>query len=587
MRRNYQAAIDPSSFRIQFVVSGLLFLLLLIGIRLFVKSVVAHETLSVKAQQQYLVRKAVEPRRGTMYASDAEAATILGAEDERTWKPLAVNERTYALSVVPKNIKDKSGAADWLTQWTKLPREELLQKLSSDKLYLPPLRRGLSEAEKELITQEELPGVFLTEESQRYYPEESLAAQIIGFVNADGEGAYGLEAKYDEDLRGSGGEVVAERDVRGRLLTEQHFQPVRDGSHLVLTIDRNVQGHVEATLEKAIATYEADAGTIVVMDVQTGGIVAMANYPDFDPNEFNTLKTEEQGRFANPAVSAVWEPGSIFKTVVMGIGLEAGVVEPDTEGVFGSSVTVGSATIHTAENKAFGRETMTQVLENSDNVAMVWLADKIGSQRLFDGLRRFGFGQATGIDLPSEASGYLPKVTNWRDINRATISFGQGISATPLQMTSAMATIANGGKRMQPHLVQKIVGADGAIIKEFAPTITDEYVLSPQTAVKLAGMMVSVVERGHGKRAKVIGYPIAGKTGTAQIPDPKGGYEDGAHIGGFGGFFPADNPRFAMIVKLDRPKTVKFAESSAAPTFGEVAHFMLNYYRIPPTELAE
>lgn len=584
MRRSFRVTADPFASRLAIVVTAIFFLLSLMTIRLFVRSVISHEANRAKAEQQYLVRQNIEPRRGTIYALDAEAALASPHDEKLAWKPVATNERTYALSVVPRNIKDKREAAKELAPWAEMSEDDLFAKIDNNKPYLPPLRRGLSERDKDAITELHIQGVFLSEEADRLYPEGSLLSQVLGFVNTEKEGNYGLEQKYDEDLRGSGGQVLAERDVRGRILGAESEQPVRDGSHLVLTIDRNVQGFVERTLKKALETYQADSGTIVVLDVKTGGVVAMASAPDFNPNEYSDAEIKN---FVNPGVNAVWEPGSIFKTIVMAAGLHHGVIEPETEGVFGSSVRVQGYDIHTAENKAYGRETMTQVLENSDNVGMVWVAEKIGTDKLAQTLEDFGFGQPLGIDLPGEIGGYMLSGSKWQEINRATISFGQGISTTPLQIASAMATIANGGTQMQPHIVSKIIGADGTIINEFTPRARKENVISPSAAAKATAMMVSVVENGHGKRAKVPGYAVAGKTGTAEIARPReegGGYYEGEHIGGFGGFFPADNPRFAMVVKLDRPKTVKFAESSAAPTFGEVAQFMVNYYRIPPTE---
>lgn len=578
MGRAYR--LERETFRPRLAIVSTLTLLILcfMSIRLFVRSVAAHQETLAEAQGQYLVLKQIAPQRGTIYAIDGLDVLL---------KPLATNRRTYALSVVPRNISDIDEMARAIAPRVDQPVAAVRELIDNDRLYLAPLRHGLSEEEKDQLAALNLSGLLLIEEEQRYYPEMNLGAHILGFVNAEHMGKYGLEQAYNEELRGSGGEIVAERDVRGRLLEAEERLPVRDGSSLVLTIDRNIQGFVEQTLQQAIETYLAESGTIVVMDVQTGGILAMASFPTYDPNEFRKVPKEEVSRFLNPAISAVWEPGSIFKTIIMAAALDHGVVEPDTEGVFSNAVRVGNYEIHTAEDKAFGRETMTQVLENSDNVAMVWVAEKMGSDAMYQTLAKFDFGLPLGIDLPGEIGGYLLPVKNWHDIERSTISFGQGVSTTPLQMVSAMAALANGGTLMQPHLVQKIVGADGSIIREVPPTVKEEQVIRPETSVKITGMMVSVVERGHGKRAKVPGYKIAGKTGTAQVPNPDGGYYEDRHIGGFGGFFPADNPRFAMIVKLDQPKTVRFAESSAAPTFGEIARFILHYYKIPPTEPIE
>ncbi|MBI4175106.1 penicillin-binding protein 2 [Candidatus Berkelbacteria bacterium] len=589
MRRHTYRAHDQFQLRLTMLVIGVVFGLSLLTIRLFVRSVVAHELSLEKAEQQYLVRKQIAPHRGKIYARDgARTTTETVSLPETIMQPFATNERTYALAVVPRNIKDTAAMVEALAPW--LPDsspDDLFAQMDNDKLYLPPFRHGLSEEEKNQLAALHLPGLLFIEEEDRYYPEGSLASHLLGFVNAEGTGNYGVEQTYDAELRGSGGEVLAERDVRGRILTTRDQLPVRDGETLILTIDRTVQAFVEQTLTKALATYEATSGSIVLMDVQTGDLIALANQPDFDPNTFGSLASDEQFRFLNPSISAVWEPGSIFKTIVMAAALDHGLVEPDTEEVFSNVVIVGGEDIHTAEDKAFGRETMTQVLENSDNVGMVWVADQLGNERFGTALEAFGLGKPTGIDLPGEISGYLRPWDRWRDINRATMAFGQGVSVTPLQLTTALAALANGGQLLQPHIVAEIVAADGTVVARHTPKIINDHVISPETSLKITGMMVSVVENGHGKRAKVPGYKIAGKTGTAQVPNPDGGYYDDRHIGGFGGFFPADQPRFAMVVKLDDPKTVRFAESSAAPTFGEIARFVLNYYRIPPTEPVE
>lgn len=584
MRRRFRASIDLSTTRIAVVATAIVFVFTLVGIRLFVSAVLAHPETLAKAEDQYLVRQQIDPHRGVIYARDAAAALAHPDDPMAALVPLATNRRTYALSVVPRNLLDPAAAADALLLW--LPgasRAELIAKFDSDALYLPPLRRGLSEDEKNQLAALKIRGLLLLEEEERYYPEGELASQVLGFVNADKIGNYGIEQRYDAELRGTGGEVVAERDVRGRLLSLAAERPVADGVDLVLTIDRNVQGFVEETLARAIETYQADSGTIVVMHVKNGAILAMTSRPTFDPNTFRNVPVVEQSRFLNPAISAVWEPGSIFKTIVMAAALDHDVVEPETEGVFGNVVQVGNYEIHTAEDKAFGRETMTQVLENSDNVAMVWVGNQLGNEAMGETFATFGFGEPLGIDLPGEVGGYLPPVADWRDIHRATLSFGQGISTTPLQIAAAMAALGNGGRFLQPHLVKELHYPDGSVVV-IEPAVRNEAVISAVTSAQITAMMVSVVENGHGKRARVAGFAIAGKTGTAQIPNPDGGYYEDRHIGGFAGFFPADDPQFAMVVKLDQPKTVRFAESSAAPTFGEIAAFLLNYYRIPPTE---
>jgi cell division protein FtsI/penicillin-binding protein 2 len=317
------------------------------------------------------------------------------------------------------------------------------------------------------------------------------------------------------------------------------------------------------------------------MDPKTGGILAMASWPSYDPNKFNEVSRDQQSIFLNPTVSLNWEPGSIFKPIVVSAAINGKFVEPDSkpspeEGGFSNKVVVDGYEIHNALDKPYGFETVTQILENSDNIGMIWVANKVGNNFLGDFFKKIGLGSKTGIDLAGEASGQVRPWKTWRDVNRATISFGQGISTTPIQIVQDYAMIANKGKMVKPHVLDKVIESSGQQ-REYqgadpVPIITEE------DAKKVTEMLVSVVENGHGKKAKVDGFRVAGKTGTAQIPRPEGGYEEGQSIGSFAGFAPADDPKFVMLVKFDRPKNVEWAESSAAPIFGEMADWLLNSY---------
>jgi cell division protein FtsI/penicillin-binding protein 2 len=289
----------------------------------------------------------------------------------------------------------------------------------------------------------------------------------------------------------------------------------------------------------------------------------------------------------NPAIAHLYEPGSIFKPLVMSAALDQGVVTLDTIGNYDWHVFVDGYEIKTAEKKAFGEENMTQILQNSDNVAMVDISAKLGKDNLYKFLKSFNVLDKTGIDLDSEASGYAPNFKYWKDINRATIAFGQGISVSPIEMVAAYAAIANKGVYEYPHIVDKMIFSDGSEKK--IEKQEGERVIKPETASTMAEMLFNVVEGGHSWRAKVPGFKVGAKTGTAQIPKPEGGYEEsedglGIYIHSLAGFAPTDDPRFAMLVKLDRPKAAKYSENTAAPLFGEIASFLLNnYYRLAPT----
>lgn len=549
------------------VISGL------IGIslfgRLFQKSVLDHPTSAKAAASQYAFRQEVTGQRGSILVKDS---------DSDRYFPLAENEKRYQVSVIPANIKNKADVAQKLAKLLQLDETKLAETINSNKKYAPPIKRRLTRPEADRVAELDLVGVIIQPESIRVYPEQSLASQLLGFVNAEDNGNYGIEGAFDTTLKGSSGYRVGEKDIRGQLITLQDEVAAKNGSSIVLTLDRDIQHYVEQSLAKAIETFKADSGSVVIVNPKTGAIVAMASWPSFNPNEYN--KVDDPAKFVNPAVASVWEPGSIAKPLIMALAIDKGVVEPDTKSVFGASVKVLGHEIFTAEKKAFGEQTMTQVLENSDNVGMVWVAEKLGKESEHEGLKNFGFGEVPSIKWGNIVTGRLPALKNISDLDRATLSFGQGFSATPLQMAMAYAALANDGDLMQPYIVSEIRDTTGVLSKTEPKKVRS--VVSPDTAQKVSLMLESVVVHGHAKRAGVAGFRVGGKTGTAQVPDPSGGYYADRHIGSLAGYFPLSNPQYAMVVKLDQPKTVQFAESSAGPTFGEIAKWILLHKQSTP-----
>ncbi len=545
----------------------------LIGIslvgRLYQKSVLDHATSVKAATSQYAFRQEVIGRRGAILFFDTST--------ERYF-PVAQNEKRYHVTVIPKNIKNKEQSTKQLAKLLNLEEAKLFEIINSDKKYAPPIKRRLTRTEADKVAELKLDGVLIQPESVRVYPEQSLVSQLVGFVNAEDKGNYGIEGTYDSILRGSSGYRVGEKDNKGHLISLEDEVAAKNGADIVLTIDRDIQHYVEKALAAAIETYQADAGTVVIVDPKTGAVIAMASLPSYNPNEYN--KVEDPSRFINPAVASVWEPGSIAKPLVMALAIDKGLVEPDTKSTFAASVKVLNHEIFTAEKKAYGEETMTQVLENSDNVGMVWVADKLGNQDEYDGLKKFGFGEAPEVKLQNVVGGTLPALKTWNDLSRANISFGQGFSSTPLQMALAYGALANDGKLMAPYIVSEIRDETGVLSKTEPKQIRQ--VVTPDTAHKLTNMLESVVLRGHAKRAGVTGFRVGGKTGTAQIPDPSGGYYEDRFVGSLAGYFPLTDPKYAMVVKLDNPKTVKFAESSAGPTFGDIAKWILLHKQILP-----
>jgi cell division protein FtsI/penicillin-binding protein 2 len=543
--------------------------------------IVKHDHYLALAQGQQRFEKVEMAQRGKVYVHDS-------FYDPNSYYPLAFDVKKFAVWVVPHQISKKEEMSKILADLTGLTSQEIYDKINNDKLYIPPIKRGLSLDDANKIKDQKLTGVFVMPEYSRYYPEATLASHILGFVNAEGDGKYGFEGHYNDELKGTAGNVKGEKDTLGRMINLLDQTNPKDGTSYVLTLDRSVQYFVEKKLNEALQQYQADSGTIVVMDVKTGGIVAMASAPSYDPNNFKDYAKDNTGIYINPSIAHLYEPGSIFKPIVMSAAIEQGAVAPETKGVFDWHIIVDGYEIKTAEKKAFGEEDMTQVLQNSDNVAMVWLSEKLGKDNLYKYLKAYNMFDKTGIDLDSEVAGYAPAFKSWKDINRATISFGQGISVTPIEIVSAYAAIANKGVYIYPHIVDKIVFADGSEKK--IEKQEGEKIVKPETAQALGEMLYNVVENGHSWRAKVPGYKVGAKTGTAQIPKAEGGYEEsedglGIYIHSLAGFAPTNDPRFVMLVKLDRPKAAKYAENTAAPLFGEISSFLLNYYyRLSPTE---
>lgn len=547
--------------------------------RLFDIQIAKHSHYLALAQDQQRFEKVELGQRGKIYVHDSYF------EPDRYY-PLAFDVKRFAVWAVPYNIKDKNKTALELSPLIGVAETEIFEKINNEKLYVPPLKKGLSLDEANVIKGKRMPGVLVVPEYSRYYPEVALASHVLGFVNADGEGNYGFEGHYNHELKGSEGNIKGEKDTLGRIinLIDQH-EP-ENGASYVLTIDRSVQYFIEKKLNEALETYQADSGTVVVIDIKTGGVVAMVSAPAYDPNNFRTVAKEKPELFINPSIAHLYEPGSIIKPLVMAAALDQGLVQPDTTEEFGASVVVDGFTIHTAEDKAFGKENMAEILQNSDNVAMVWLSEKLGKEKMHSYLSDFNLFDKTRIDLDTEEIGYTKPLKQWHDIERATISFGQGVNVTPMQMVAAYAAIANKGVYIYPHVVDKIIMADGT--EKNVEKREGKRVIKESTASLLTDMLVQTVDKGHAWRAGVPGFEIAGKTGTAQIAKD-GKYEqseDGLGIfnHSLAGYGPANDPQYAMLVKLEKPKAAKYAENTAGSLFGEISGFLLNYYyRITPT----
>lgn len=551
--------------------------------RLFYLQVVERGRYLAIASKTQLRQYQIPASRGEIYLLDGDKKT-----------PLVLNQNLKTIYANPRLVADKVKAARALAEIMGDSEESYYKLLVQDKAYVT-LKTKLSAAVAERVLNLKLPGVGTLDQQYRVYPEGSLAGQTAGFVNADGQGQYGIEGYLNTDLSGTPGIVGAKTDTRGNPIAtaDNMVIPPKHGTSYILTIDRNIQAQAEKYLKQGVEVVGAKSGSVVIMDPDSGAIKAMASWPSYDPAQYS--KVSDYKLFTNPAVSNLFEPGSGFKIFTMAAGIDTGKVSAGTIYDDTGSVEVDGRTIRNAENHRFGKQNMTDVIQKSLNTGMVFVLKSLGGdpnsinlagkKLLHEYLtKRFGFGAATGVEQSGEAAGRVnvPTNQNGNNVNYANMTFGQGTSVTMLQMTSAMAAIANGGKLYQPRLIHAEISPD-LELKPTKPKLVNGQSVSPTTAASLTSMLEMVVQKGSGWATRMDGYRIAGKTGTAQIPRADGkGYEEGKNIGSFIGFAPAEQPRFVMMVRVDEPRTNGFAESTAVPIFAEITKWLLNYYAIPP-----
>ena len=567
--------------------------------RLFLIQISKGGDYNEEAQKQQQILQSLVAQRGDIFiqdryknmeASAPENAEPSGAISEKTKNYFVVaTSRTYQmLYAVPKDIQEKEKAIKEISALLGQSEAEIAAKINKSNDPYEPLAHKLTDEQADKIRSLNIKGLFLMPENWRYYPAGNLVSNVLGFVSATGEknqqtGQYGLEAYYQKALSGESGFMKAARDAIGRMIFSGDYdlEPAKNGDSLVLTIDQNVQFMAEKELKGVAEKWQAESGTAIVMDPKTGKILAMASLPDFDPNEYS--KVEKTEAFMNPAVQDVYEPGSVMKPITMAAGLDTGKISPETTFTDAGILKIGGYTITNAAEKSYGTCTMTKVLEKSINTGAVFVERAVGPDVFRQYVEKFGFMESTGIDLSGEVVG---KTSNLKkggpEINFATASFGQGISMTPISLISALGAIANNGKLMKPYVVEKIIHADGAE-EQIEPEMKRQ-VISPQAASQLTSMLVSTVKNGYDK-VKLSGYYVAGKTGTAEVPNlENGGYGTGKFIHTFVGWAPAYNPKFIILLKLDNPQGIRFASDSLSPVFGSLAKYLLSYYEIPPEE---
>ncbi len=559
----------------------MLFFAAVIGVKLFVLQIVDHNFYQALASGQHEILRELIAERGIVYMHDYKDEKLI---------PVATNQRLALVYADPRRVEDPEKTAQALGELFGYDEEKMIaleHRLDQPEDPYEPIEREVPDVLLNKLIERDLPGIQYVRELTRLYPEPSMSGHVIGFIGSDAEGnksgRYGIEGYFDQLLAGTPGMLRSERDIAGRLIAvgDRSIEPAVDGADIVLTIDRTIQFKACSALKEAVKKHGADGGSIIVVEPSTGKIFAMCGAPDFDPNNYSKIESIEQ--LNNPAIFYAYEPGSVFKPITMAAAIDTGAVTSSTRFTDTGSTKVEGwpKPIGNAEGKVYGDVDMTQVLEDSINTGMIFSMRQMGSDVFVDYVKRFGFGKATGIELETEMPGNTVSLDKKSEIYTATATFGQGFTVTPMQIVMAYAAIANGGVLKKPLIVDEIRYDDGTIEKRLPQDIAQ--VIDEKTSRMLGAMLVSVIERGHGKRAGVPGYYIGGKTGTAQVARTDGiGYSQDNTIGSFAGFGPVEDPKFAMIVRIDHPRDVVWAESTAAPLFGEMAQFLLQYFVVAP-----
>lgn len=564
--------------RMQFLITAIFLLFSIIFLRLCQLQIVKHGFYSAMAQGQHELYTKIVPQRGEIFLQDDSSGGLYS---------VAVNKEMNLVYAVPRTIKeeDRETVARKLSEKLTLDYSEVLTKISKEGDPYEVLKNKVEDSVADEIEKEDFDGIGIAPESFRYYPGGELAANVLGFVGYSGnekKGQYGIEGSCDERLEGKPGFLNQEKDAFGSWISfgNKSLESAVNGDDVVLTLDYTVQYLVEKKLREAVEKYGAESGSVIIMDPKTGEITAMADYPTYDLNKYSEV--EDMGIYLNSAVHDVYEPGSVEKVITMAIGIDTGKVSPSTTYVDSGLEQIDGWNIRNSDGKANGLQTMVGVLEKSLNTGTIFVEKQVGKKDFYSYLKKFGLDSPTGIEIKGESAGNLANLDTNSDINYATASFGQGISVTPIGMLTAVSALANDGKLMKPYIIDSYIDADGETTKT-EPQVVRQ-VVSARTANLVSAMMVSVVENGHAQGAQIKGYKIAGKTGTAQIPNKdKKGYDASRTIHTFVGFGPLPNPKFSMLVKLDAPKAL-YAESTSVKAFHEISEELVQYYHLAPTE---
>ena len=554
---------SSGSGRFAFLLVAFSSLLLVIAARLVYVQVIAAPTYAAKATAQRMRDIELPPLRGTIYDREGEA--------------LARSVAARTVYAAPNTVKDKAATARALAAVLGGSSAGYQAKLSKDTGFVYIARKiDMGTATK--LEALKLEGIGMLEDSKRVYPSGDLGSQVLGFVGVDGKGLAGIEKRYDSVLAGTPGVLLGERDPYGRPIpggVQKSVDPV-DGHDIVLSIDKDIQYHAQTELAAAVKKWGAQGGSVTIMNPKDGEIYAMVSTPGFDPNDYQHANP---AGFRNRPVSDAYEPGSTIKSVTAASVIDKGLFTPDSMFHLPPTLTIAGRTIHDAEGRGSVDWSLSQIVTNSSNVGAVKMGLKLGKQGLYDAFKRFGLTETTGVDYPGEARGWLPPTQLWSKTSIANIPFGQGLSATPLQLARAVSAIANGGMLVTPHFLLDVPQETSKQVDW--PT---RRACSQRAAVTTTNILKHVVTEGTGKAAAVPGYVVAGKTGTAQVALPNGlGYASGRYISSFIGYLPADDAQLLIEVKLDEPSNAIFGGVVAAPTFATLAQFCCDHLKIAPT----
>lgn len=527
------------------------------------------------ADRQVQREVTLAPQRGKLY--------------DRAGEPLAMSLAAATIYADPRQLEASGVApatvARRLAPVLDRPVPDLVDKLTQDSGFVY-LARQLPRDVGKRITGMDLPGIAVLEEARRVYPADGLAAQVVGFAGIDGEGLAGMELGLESTLAGRPGAMRLEQAPQGLEISSRPRQvlPPVPGDDVVLTLDREIQATTERVLKGAVGGFNAEAGSAVVLDVRTGQVLAMASVPGFDPG---SLAESAPDARKNRALSDIFEPGSVNKVITASAALEEGVARSNEVFKVPLSYRIADKTFTDAHDPTRNKLTFREIIEQSSNIGTIRIAERLGKERLYTYLRKFGYGTPPGTGFPGESSGLLAEPDQWSATSLPTISIGQGVSASLLQVAAALNTVASGGTYLQPTLVRGTVGEDGRLYPADKPA--SRRVVSEETAKTLGKMLVGVVEDELGtcELCAVPGYSVGGKTGTAQKPSMvRRGYEAGAYVGSFVGFAPAEDPAVVVAVSLDEPRPVYYGGLTAGPTFAKIMEFALNHRRVPPSDPA-